>query len=624
MLPPRNKPLGGKYIDQSGQMLTPKQLEDRRKMAQALMAKGADFSPAGHWTEALGRAFNGWIGGKQAGQFNRQEEEATSAARSKMEGRYSASPVASALAGGGASVPPGGHSPGDGHDHSDVSAADWLKYTNQGAVRSKPIAASLVDAMSFLPEMGVSMEVYSGGQDAEGPNRTGSTRHDHGNAADVMFYDATGRMLDWNNPDDVATLQTIVSTAKSRGVTGFGAGDDYMGAGRMHIGFGNPGVWGAGGKGANAPAWLTEAYSGAVGTPSVATGQTSNDIYALMADPWVMDQYGSVLGSELAGVQQRENAIFSQQLAMQDPMYQLGLEQTQLEIEQMKRGSPDEYAQRASAAAMYGLQEGTPEFQNFVLTGDFAIAKPAEAQSAIAKLQADLNAGLITPEQYALGAEKLGGGNTVVNNNMGGDKFAEEVGKGQATAFQEMSSTGFTAAQTLGQLDRLEGLLSQGPTGASAAIQSLAGEYGIDFGNLGPLQAANALIQAMIPGQRPAGSGPMSDKDIEMFKASLPRLINSPEGNALIVQTLRGIAQYDVQRAEIADRAMLPPEDPMHLSRADAAKAIRGLQSPLSGFGKAASGFAAEAASVDSSLPPEGVDPEDWSYMSEEERALFR
>jgi hypothetical protein len=36
-----------------------------------------------------------------------------------------------------------------------------------------------------------------------------------------------------------------------------------MGAGRFHVGFGNPGVWGAGGKGANAPAWLVAAYNGA-------------------------------------------------------------------------------------------------------------------------------------------------------------------------------------------------------------------------------------------------------------------------------------------------------------------------------------------------------------------------
>ena len=34
-----------------------------------------------------------------------------------------------------------------------------------------------------------------------------------------------------------------------------------MQPGAMHIGMGAPGVWGAGGKGANAPVWLKAAYN---------------------------------------------------------------------------------------------------------------------------------------------------------------------------------------------------------------------------------------------------------------------------------------------------------------------------------------------------------------------------
>lgn len=143
---------------------------------------------------------------------------------------------------------------------------DWLRYNNQGAIRSQPIAPKLAEALSFLPELGVSMRVYSGGQAAKGSGgpRTGSTRHDHGNAADADFY-MGDRKLDWNNPDDVPIFKEIVARGKANGVTGWGAGDDYMGAGRMHVGYGNPGVWGAGGKGANAPDWLSEAFHGQPG-----------------------------------------------------------------------------------------------------------------------------------------------------------------------------------------------------------------------------------------------------------------------------------------------------------------------------------------------------------------------
>lgn len=150
------------------------------------------------------------------------------------------------------------------HGGPTVDAANevnWLRYTNQGAVRSHPISAELQKAFSFLPGMGVTMEVFSGGQDAEGPNRVGSHRHDNGGSGDVFFY-KDGRRLDWSNPEDVPIFQEIVRSARANGVSGFGAGDGYMQPGSMHVGFGNEAVWGAGGKGENAAPWLRTAFEG--------------------------------------------------------------------------------------------------------------------------------------------------------------------------------------------------------------------------------------------------------------------------------------------------------------------------------------------------------------------------
>lgn len=143
---------------------------------------------------------------------------------------------------------------------------DWLKYANQGAIRNKPLSPELVQALSFLPEMGIGVEVFSGGQDhkGHGHQRTGSTRHDGGGSGDVFFYDMeTGDRLNWANPEHVPKFQDIVRQGKQAGLTGFGAGPGYMREGSMHIGFGAPAVWGDNGKGGNAPAWLREAYSGA-------------------------------------------------------------------------------------------------------------------------------------------------------------------------------------------------------------------------------------------------------------------------------------------------------------------------------------------------------------------------
>lgn len=142
------------------------------------------------------------------------------------------------------------------------AGGEWLEYANQGATRNKPISGKLRQSMSFLSGLGVKMRVISGGQDGkgEGSRRTGSTRHDHGGAADADFY-KDGRKLDWNNPDDLPIFQQIAAQARANGVTGIGAGDDYMGAGRMHLGFGSEAAWGAEGKGENAPDWLTQALN---------------------------------------------------------------------------------------------------------------------------------------------------------------------------------------------------------------------------------------------------------------------------------------------------------------------------------------------------------------------------
>lgn len=136
----------------------------------------------------------------------------------------------------------------------------WLVYQNEGKIRNLPLSDNLVNAMSFLPSMGVSMVVHSGGQ--EGSRRTGSHRHDHGNAADVTFYQ-NGRMLDWADRNDRPIFEEIVARARQSGITGIGAGPGYMGRGMMHVGFGSNAVWGAGGKGVNAPDWLRAAYASA-------------------------------------------------------------------------------------------------------------------------------------------------------------------------------------------------------------------------------------------------------------------------------------------------------------------------------------------------------------------------
>lgn len=140
-----------------------------------------------------------------------------------------------------------------------ASSNEYMRYTNQGAVRNKPINRQLADAMSFLKEMGLVMEIYSGGQEPD--KGVGGPRHNHGNAADVKFVDKTGRYLDWSDPADQKVFAEIVQRAFKNGVTGFGAGSDYMGTKSMHIGYGPAAIWGAGGTRNTAATWLERAWA---------------------------------------------------------------------------------------------------------------------------------------------------------------------------------------------------------------------------------------------------------------------------------------------------------------------------------------------------------------------------
>ena len=142
---------------------------------------------------------------------------------------------------------------------------------------------------------------------------------------------------------------------------------------------------------------------------------------------------------------------------------------------------------------------------------------------------------------------QVGGGGVTIEGDKGVDKFAEE----DAKILSETYSTGLQAGSSLNKINRLEALLQNVETGSMAALKNVAGNFGIETEGLDDIQAAQALINQLVPQQRPAGSGPMSDADLELFKQSLPRLINQPRGNQIIIETMRGVAQYDAMGADI-------------------------------------------------------------------------
>jgi hypothetical protein len=124
-------------------------------------------------------------------------------------------------------------------------------------VRKLPLSSRLRGVLDqAAAAAGVEVVVYSGGQSPKGSGgpRTGSTRHDNGNAADLYLM-KDGRKLSDTNAEDRAVMAKFVSSAVSAGATGVGAGHGYMGASNIHVGFGKQATWGG------AP-WIQSAASG--------------------------------------------------------------------------------------------------------------------------------------------------------------------------------------------------------------------------------------------------------------------------------------------------------------------------------------------------------------------------
>jgi len=138
-------------------------------------------------------------------------------------------------------------------------------------IRKKPISKKLKTLLeNAAVRAGIDeVIVVSGGQARLGTNgpRTGSTRHDDGNAADLELKKGQ-KTLDFTKASDQPIVANFVEACAAFGATGMGAGVNYMGKHRLHIGFGTRATWGDGQKSSTALPWLKAAAKRGWDTPS--------------------------------------------------------------------------------------------------------------------------------------------------------------------------------------------------------------------------------------------------------------------------------------------------------------------------------------------------------------------
>jgi hypothetical protein len=137
----------------------------------------------------------------------------------------------------------------------DVIAPESRVIEDQGRVantRKRALDPTLKDQLEYAAEKaGLEYRVTSGGQPSaqEGGPRVGTERHDHGRAADGELYkkmpDGSRRKLNFTKEEDLALYEQMVEASAAAGMTGMGAGVEYMGNDRIHLGGGKEATWGS-------------------------------------------------------------------------------------------------------------------------------------------------------------------------------------------------------------------------------------------------------------------------------------------------------------------------------------------------------------------------------------------
>lgn len=289
-----------------------------------------------------------------------------------------------------------------------------------------------------------------------------------------------------------------------------------------------------------------------------------------------------VINNPFANQSQKAMAQMALQQVMQqnDPMRALqmqaaqqGLTKGELEIAAMQQPKPQEYGFQTLGD---GTVVRTNKFTGEVEPVYEGALKPT---GTMQELEA---AGLIpgTPEyQQAIRDSQRRG--TSVTTNVGGEKedakFWEGMGAAQAKTFSDMMDNGNVARRNRVNLDRLSQLSAQSAQGLQGAVIGTLANLGIKLGEgAGNVEAMESLISQLVPSQRPPGSGTISDADLALYKASLPRVINSQKGNQLILETLYAINDHDIKAAEIADRVAN-----RELTPAEARVELRNLPNPF-------------------------------------------
>lgn len=601
-----------------GAMKTPEQIAREREIAAALMQGGSDYSPVDSWVQGAARAAQAGAGALKG----RWADEAEATGRGGFQSRFDS------VFGGGQAAPvqtaaidPVVEALGMPQTASDATAAlgsvpagDTASYVRQGMIaRGLPEHVADAFVMNFQDESGLNSGINEqnptvpgsrggyGLYQLTGPRRVAYEQYAAQKGVDPANIDAQlDFMMSELQGPEAAAAQSILS-APDTGSAAAAIVNKFLRPAEEHR------------------ARRVAQYTGGAPMQTAQAGPqpSMEELIGLSSDPWANDSQKAIIQS-----------LLGQQMQQQDPMYQMqmqaaqqGLTKGDLEIAQLL--NPQVEAPKPIEVGGVLLDPTTyqPIFDSRQPEG-------SDPTSAMQNYEYLVSQGM--PEADAMERAFSGGGTNVTVNNGDTNDFYKKLDTDLGAQQVALIDAGQVAQGNNMRLGQLEQILATAPQGAQGALVQFAGRIGLPVDGVSDLQAAQAIINQMVPGQRPPGSGTMSDADLALFKQSLPSIINQPGGNAKIISTTKAINEYTIKQAEIA-RQIANRE----LTPAEGRAAQAAIPNPLAEL--AAAGAPGAAAPASAASPPSGAmdynapeppagwggDAGLWRFMSPEDRALW-
>lgn len=334
--------------------------------------------------------------------------------------------------------------------------------------------------------------------------------------------------------------------------------------------------------------------------------------------------------------------LMDQTMQAMDPMRQMEMERARLELEQMRNPqaqTPEQLRERQALAAAGGLQPGTPEYESYILTGELPqdAARPLSAEERqFWGIPAD------DARPYVMGSkgvpEPIGGSGVTVNNNM--PASAEPLGtKGQILVPDASEPSGFRVEVAAGSELDAERQSAEDKSGraddaaitASNVITTAANRALEAAGN----RALGGFGQDVVAAVNPYSDSAEVARNVKVLgaQATIETLTAmreaSPTGGAL-----GSVTEGELQILKDKSGALDPRSPTFERDLADYTltllRTIHGVETGEDVFRQTWKGAMPEGFSTtpkpkdDAGDVPAGIDPDDWKYMTPEERALFK